>query len=1039
MQPRHAPPPSNRSFRQALQILTASFTPPISETKREQQFRREKDAVASAVKYFCGRLGAPPEEDQAKPQKSKADPANARAPRKRPPAKPEYSETGWAMLRQHWSRLADAIRKEQNTLKKPGSRITRDGHLLLFLDADSLAVITLQCVIGEFGSDFSGGEELAEELEEKIGEEVVVTDAEGDDDIERASERRTNRRKQTALARKIGERCRQERDVMPRANIKSGMKRCLEKYPEHRRKAERNGIKKIVFGDWSDDERAIPFGVRLLRVAAESAIVTVKFEKEPGENDAYRVELTDTFSKDFVKCRDAKKHLLTPKYRPMVVPPNPWTVRLDDGGYLNNKHLKVRSRTHLVIHRGDPQMITVLKKGDFTRVLSAVNAIQDTKWRINRKIYDVMLSVQEMRWKKQLTDLSLKERQRLAHLHEQGRETVSVLQQRCDICADIKDEEAIYFPHRLDYRGRAYPLPHAVHPQADDPGRSLLQFGDGKPLGKSGEQWLAIHLANARGEDAQDGVIRRLDKASFEDRVQWTMDNSEKIVRSAREPLKDHWWMHANKPWRFLAACFEWEAYLSDKKGFVSHLPITIDGTCNGLQHLSALRLDEGGAKETNLMPGEQPADIYETVAADVLSELADIAENEGHKEKEEASMWHWRKLVLPPVKSDPDPKEHYLIIHRDACKLAVMTTPYGVTEKGIQQQLFENAISRPMRKRAMYSLTTEEIRRPRAFVTKLGDSKDLLSRFLWDSFSEDERKAISRLDAAPNKLKELLASALNGICNGGLIFEAERFSGIKLSPEAEKLVAVPGKLYEKVPPQSATDRLAVDAEEWIETMKGRTIRRVNRLLLEDAFPDKIKRTQNDRWACCGYLAKKLSEHIDRLVDPGKTVPKWFRSVASAMVKSGHGVCWTAPSGFPVLQESWELDKDEISAGLIEVVIYTRKEPAVRDVSAQERKIVANFIHSLDAAHLTLTICRLHSEELRHFGVVHDCFAVHACDVDQLREEFVGMYRIPQGGHSLLEKFQVAQPLVAKKELDPPPPRGNFDIERVLESEYFFC
>src|SRR5258708_11849183 len=58
--------------------------------------------------------------------------------------------------------------------------------------------------------------------------------------------------------------------------------------------------------------------------------------------------------------------------------------------------------------------------------------------------------------------------------------------------------------------------------------------------------------------------------------------------------------------------------------------------------------------------------------------------------------------------------------------------------------------------------------------------------------------------------------------------------------------------------------------------------------------------------------------------------------------------------------------------------------------------VVAHLVHSLDAAHMMLTVNRLHSYGLRHFAMVHDSFGVHAGDVDLLnrvlREEFVGMY-----------------------------------------------
>ena len=48
---------------------------------------------------------------------------------------------------------------------------------------------------------------------------------------------------------------------------------------------------------------------------------------------------------------------------------------------------------------------------------------------------------------------------------------------------------------------------------------------------------------------------------------------------------------------------------------FISRLPVSVDGTCNGLQHLSMLMRDEVGGKATNLIPGEGPQDIYQQVA----------------------------------------------------------------------------------------------------------------------------------------------------------------------------------------------------------------------------------------------------------------------------------------------------------------------------------------------------------------------------------------------------------------------------------------
>src|SRR5690606_30082627 len=54
------------------------------------------------------------------------------------------------------------------------------------------------------------------------------------------------------------------------------------------------------------------------------------------------------------------------------------------------------------------------------------------------------------------------------------------------IAEDCLDREAIYFPHRLDFRGRAYAAATSLNPQGADEVRALLEFADGKPLGERG-------------------------------------------------------------------------------------------------------------------------------------------------------------------------------------------------------------------------------------------------------------------------------------------------------------------------------------------------------------------------------------------------------------------------------------------------------------------------------------------------------------------------------------------------------------------------
>ena len=167
------------------------------------------------------------------------------------------------------------------------------------------------------------------------------------------------------------------------------------------------------------------------------------------------------------------------------------------------------------------------------------------------------------------------------------------------------------FPHSLDFRGRAYPIPPHFNHLGNDLCRGLLKFAEAKELGVDGLRWLKIHLANQCGHD----------KASFEEREAFADANVDKIIEAAEHPMDGtRWWLSVEKPWQCLASCFELAEALKmdDPTKYMSSLPIHQDGTCNGLQHYAALGGDLQGAKAVNLEPSERPQDVYKGLAKNV-------------------------------------------------------------------------------------------------------------------------------------------------------------------------------------------------------------------------------------------------------------------------------------------------------------------------------------------------------------------------------------------------------------------------------------
>ena len=372
--------------------------------------------------------------------------------------------------------------------------------------------------------------------------------------------------------------------------------------------------------------------------------------------------------------------LYQPVLMPMVVPPRPWTTPRD-GGYLTD----IGGRADLVRTRNRAYK-RELALVDMPNVYQALNAIQATAWKVNVPVLEVMREL----WnagggvaglpERELMDLpsrpalletdpdyfkehhadEFKEWKRdRAKVYEANARSVSTrlaAAQKIALAEKFAEYPAIYFPHNLDFRGRCYPLPPTLTPQGDDAAKGLLTFAQGVPLGEDGAYWLAIHVANCFG----------VDKVSFEERVAWVREHEEQILDSALDPLDgQRFWMDADSPFCALAACFEWLGYSLNGRDHVSHLPIALDGSCNGLQNFSAMLRDSVGGAATNLIPQPKPADIY--------SRVKDVAQE---------------KLRARAESGDPLAIKLDGQLTRDIVKQPVMTLPYGVTKSGMRAQV---------------------------------------------------------------------------------------------------------------------------------------------------------------------------------------------------------------------------------------------------------------------------------------------------------------------------------------------------------------
>lgn len=380
--------------------------------------------------------------------------------------------------------------------------------------------------------------------------------------------------------------------------------------------------------------------------------------------------------------KESVRETLHPRHLPMLVPPKPWLTH-DSGGYFSVKTSAMRYKDSI---EQSSYLRAASENNGLEVVLAGLDVLGNTAWNVNREVFDVVLQV----WNsgEELADLPPAETNDpeperpppddikakgiyLQRMRQWNANRASNHSQRCDINYKLEIArsflgERFYFPHNMDFRGRAYPIPPHLNHIGNDLCRGLLKFADAKPLGKVGLRWLRIHLANVYGYD----------KASFAEREQFAIDHEAQVRDAVTHPLDgERWWLQADDPWQCLATCFELAKALDYPDGpehFPSQLPVHQDGTCNGLQHYAALGGDLHGAKQVNLSEGERPSDVYSGVADMVISQLDQRA-----------------------AQGDPCAKLLQGKVTRKVVKQTVMTTVYGVTFVGAKNQVLRQLVDR--------------------------------------------------------------------------------------------------------------------------------------------------------------------------------------------------------------------------------------------------------------------------------------------------------------------------------------------------------
>ncbi len=304
---------------------------------------------------------------------------------------------------------------------------------------------------------------------------------------------------------------------------------------------------------------------------------------------------------------------LAVKHKPMLVKPTPWALRHADyeikeqgdeeahrplafsGGYLS-----ISKRNLNLCKTRNKQQKALINGGGFDKLVLAINAAQDTGWRVRPWMLELQRTIYQMDsdWGADIGiphsqpkafiekpwNIDTDEAARKAYRKTQAdvyKENIERTSKRAsyklmfDTANELVSHSEFYNIWQLDSRSRGYPL-GPLHCQGADPMKAMIEFAKGKPIDSTSVYWLKLQAANVIADDPWTG--KNIDKEGLAYRVQWVDDNFDKLKEIDADHLGNLIWTEFDKPLQALAAIRELCEFEEQGDGYISHLPIALDG-----------------------------------------------------------------------------------------------------------------------------------------------------------------------------------------------------------------------------------------------------------------------------------------------------------------------------------------------------------------------------------------------------------------------------------------------------------------------------
>ena len=291
---------------------------------------------------------------------------------------------------------------------------------------------------------------------------------------------------------------------------------------------------------------------------------------------------------------------------------------------------------------------TEQRRNEFMQYLSrdfvkSMNVLQQTPWKINIQIRDALY-----RNRQKILD-------QYQHLPKKYKSKVIEFDLTMARSTLIEDR-TFYQYTEADYRGRIYYTTPFLNFQSNDIARGQMLFANGKLMTEDGLKRLKIHIACCYNQTFSKDKLPdwlstdyqpyledeglddiSVDKMTLQDREAWTDNNIGMLMDLAAEERIE---LAAEKPITLLACVLELYNAIQHDGPYYTYLPVPVDGSNNGWQHLCAMSKDKEAGELVGVVPQEIQKDFYVQCAKNLITRMPEWFE------ERQMPMKHIRKGI---------------------------------------------------------------------------------------------------------------------------------------------------------------------------------------------------------------------------------------------------------------------------------------------------------------------------------------------------------------------------------------------------------